>query len=34
MFPLHRAGYTIDLRAPGPVIVALGQELLIGMVLG
>src|ERR1044072_5686780 len=34
MFPLHRAGYTIDLRAPGPVIVALGQELLIGLVLG
>ena len=34
MFPLHRAGYTIDLRAPGPVIVALGQELLVGLVLG
>ena len=27
MFPLHRAGYTIDLRAPGPVIVALGQSI-------
>jgi flagellar biosynthetic protein FliR len=34
MFPLHRAGYTIDLRAPGPVIVALGQELLVGFLLG
>src|SRR5437764_6118511 len=34
LFPLHRAGYTIDLRAPGPVIIALAQELLIGMVLG
>jgi flagellar biosynthetic protein FliR len=34
LFPLHRAGYTLDLRAPGPVIIALAQELLIGMVLG
>ena len=34
LFPLHRAGYTIDLRSPGPVIIALGQELAIGMVLG
>src|SRR4051795_12449551 len=34
LFPLHRAGYTIDLRSPGPVIVALGQELAIGIVLG
>src|SRR5437660_12203810 len=34
LFPLHRAGYTIDLRSPGPVLVALGQELLIGVVLG
>ena len=34
LFPLHRAGYTIDLRSPGPVIIALGQELLIGVVLG
>ena len=34
LFPLHRAGYAIDLRSPGPVIVALGQELAIGMVLG
>src|SRR5947207_15981235 len=34
LFPLHRAGYTIDLRSPAPVIVALAQELLIGTVLG
>jgi len=34
LFPLHRAGYTIDLRSPGPVMLALGQELLIGAVLG
>src|SRR5438128_1914810 len=34
LFPLHRAGYTIDLRAPGPVIIALAQELLIGVMLG
>ena len=34
LFPLHRAGYTIDLRSPGPVLIALGQELLIGVVLG
>ncbi len=24
LFPLHRAGYAIDLRSPGPVIIALG----------
>src|ERR1044072_3754772 len=34
LFPLHRAGYTIDLRSPGPVIIALGQELAVGVVLG
>src|ERR1041384_7044502 len=34
LFPLHRAGYAIDLRAPGPVVVALAQGVLIGMVLG
>src|SRR6188472_2622122 len=34
LFPLHRAGYTIDLRSPGPVLVALAEELLIGTVLG
>ena len=34
LFPLHRAAYAIDLRAPGPVVIALAQELLIGGVLG
>jgi len=34
LFPLHRPDYAIDLRLPGPVIIALGQELLIGLVLG
>jgi flagellar biosynthetic protein FliR len=34
LFPLHRAAYAIDLRAPGPVLISLGQELLIGVVLG
>lgn len=34
LFPLHQAAYTIDLRSPGPVLIALGQELVIGVVLG
>jgi flagellar biosynthetic protein FliR len=34
LFPLHRAAYVIDLRAPGPVVIALAQELLVGVVLG
>lgn len=34
LFPLHRADYVIDLRAPGPVLMALAEELLIGLVLG
>jgi flagellar biosynthesis protein FliR len=34
LFPLHRATFAIDLRAFGPVLIALGQELLIGAVLG
>ena len=34
LFPLHRPDYAIDLRQPGPVLLALGQELLIGIVLG
>jgi flagellar biosynthetic protein FliR len=32
--PLHRAEYTVDLREYGPVLLALGGELLIGAVLG
>jgi flagellar biosynthetic protein FliR len=34
IMPLHREAYQIDLRAFGPVLVTLGQELLIGAVLG
>jgi flagellar biosynthetic protein FliR len=34
LFPLHRAAYTLDLAQPGPVVLALGQELLVGGVLG
>ena len=34
MLPLHRPAYTIDLRSLGPVLLALGEELLIGAVLG
>jgi len=32
--PLHREAYAIDLRAYGPVLLMLGQELLVGAVLG
>jgi flagellar biosynthetic protein FliR len=34
IMPLHRHAYQIDLRAFGPVLLMLGQELLIGAVLG
>jgi len=34
LFPLHRPDYAIDLRQPGPILLALAQELLIGVVLG
>src|SRR5262250_1597284 len=34
LLPLHRADYQVDLRALGPVLLAFGQELLIGAVLG
>jgi flagellar biosynthetic protein FliR len=34
LFPLHRAAYQINLQAPGPMIIALAQELAIGIVLG
>ena len=34
ILPLHRNDYQIDLRAFGPVLLTLGQELLIGVVLG
>ena len=34
ILPLHRADYHIDLQAFGPVLLTLGQELLVGAVLG
>jgi len=34
ILPLHRPSYQVDLRAFGPVIFTLGQELLVGAVLG
>jgi flagellar biosynthetic protein FliR len=34
LLPLHRGAYAIDLRAIGPVMLTMAQELLIGAVLG
>jgi flagellar biosynthetic protein FliR len=34
IMPLHRGDYQVDLRAFGPVVLMLGQEILIGVVLG
>lgn len=34
MFPLHRTQLQVDLGAFGPVLVALGREIVIGLVLG
>jgi flagellar biosynthetic protein FliR len=34
LFPLHRSAFNIDLRALGPTVVMLGEELLIGAILG
>jgi flagellar biosynthesis protein FliR len=34
LFPLHRAAFQVDLRAFGPVMLLLGQELIVGAVLG
>ena len=34
ILPLHRSEYQLDLRAFGPVLVTLVQEILVGMVLG
>jgi flagellar biosynthetic protein FliR len=34
LFPLHRAAFTLDLTSLEPVMIMLGQELLIGAVLG
>jgi len=34
LLPLHRDAYQIDLRSFGPVLLMLGQEILIGVILG
>src|SRR5262245_25201124 len=34
ILPLHRSAYVVDLRAFGPVLLTLGQELVVGAVLG
>lgn len=34
ILPLHRDAYEINLGAPGPVVVLLTQEILIGFLLG
>jgi flagellar biosynthesis protein FliR len=34
MLPLHRNAYHVDLHSAGPVLVMLGEELLIGAMLG
>jgi flagellar biosynthesis protein FliR len=34
LLPLHRNAYALDLRSLGPVMLMLGQEILIGAVLG
>ena len=34
LLPLHRAAYPIDLRALGPVLIMLFEEIIIGAVLG
>jgi flagellar biosynthesis protein FliR len=34
LFPLHRAAFQVDLRSFAPVVLLLGQELVIGAVLG
>jgi flagellar biosynthetic protein FliR len=34
MFPLHRSAYQVDVRSLSTIITLLGQELLVGAVLG
>ncbi len=34
MLPAHQSAYTVDLKAVGPVLVMLFQELVVGAVLG
>jgi flagellar biosynthetic protein FliR len=34
LYPLHRNGFALDLTSFGPVLILLGEELIIGAVLG
>ena len=34
LLPLHRHAYQVDLRSFGPALLSLGQEMLVGAVLG
>ena len=34
VLPLHQKAYTINLQALGPVLVLMGQEMLVGAMLG
>jgi len=34
LLPLHRSAYHVDLTSMGPILLMLGQELIIGAVLG
>ena len=34
LLPLHRSAYPLDLRSFGPALLTLGQEILVGAVLG
>src|SRR5215467_6621361 len=34
MLPLHRDAYHVDLHSFGPILLMLGEELLIGAMLG
>src|SRR6185437_6018300 len=34
ILPLHRTEYHVDLRAFGPVLTSMAQEILVGAVLG
>lgn len=34
LLPLHRDAYQVDLRSFGPLLLLLGQEILVGLILG
>jgi flagellar biosynthetic protein FliR len=34
LFPLHRDAFALDLRSPGPVMLVLAEEFVIGAILG